>query len=110
MARHEVDDADAGVDRPRRRFDQRLEAAIGARDAAGDQAGAAAAELGVTNPVSDAAGPDGVARIGHPMDLEPRFDEQAHIPDRGGPVAHGAGVGNVFDRALAAHAQTGIMP
>ena len=50
VARHEVDDANAGVDRPRRCFDQRLEAAVGARDATGDQAGAAAAELGVPDP------------------------------------------------------------
>ena len=31
VAWHEVEDADAGVDRERRRFDERLEAAVGAR-------------------------------------------------------------------------------
>ncbi len=56
--------------------------------------------------------PDSTAlvRVGRPMDLKTRFDQQAHIPDRGDSVAHGVGVGNVFDRAHATHAQTGIVP
>jgi hypothetical protein len=44
------------------------------------------------------------------MDLKPRLDEQANIPDRGHPVAHGVGVRDVFNRTRAAHAQTGIVP
>ena len=110
VGRQKVNNADTGVDRPRRRLDQRLEAALGAGHAAGDQAGAAAAEFDVPDPPSDGLGLDGVVGIGHPVDLKACFDQQAHIPDRGDPIAHGVGVGNVFDRAHAAHAQTGIVP
>ena len=99
VARQKVDHSDPGVDRPRRRLDQRLEAALGAGHAAGDQAGAAAAELGVPNLRPGAPGLDGFVRVGHPMDIKTRFDEQAHVPDSGDPVAHGVGVGDVFDRA-----------
>jgi len=51
------------------------------------------------------------------MDLEPGFNEEAHVADRGDPVAPGLGVGNVFSIARTpippggqAHAQTGIVP
>ena len=46
VAGKKVDDAHAGVDGPRRSLDERLEAARGARDAAGDEVGAAALEFG----------------------------------------------------------------